>query len=135
LRRRFEPPENAWCFRDLPQWRQVEITDAGGVGRCDYEARRKVVKKVLSQKQRINEMAFRRVWGSGVRGPRAGGWGGARTRESTRPDAASVRGARKLVNAREGPPLPPCGPPPVGRRPGQMIDKRSAQRYELCRES
>jgi hypothetical protein len=45
----------------------VGITDAGGVGGCDYPRRRKVVKKILSQKQRVNEATFRRVWVWGVR--------------------------------------------------------------------
>jgi hypothetical protein len=32
-------------------------------GEWNHRERRKVVKKILSQKQRINETAFRRVWG------------------------------------------------------------------------
>jgi hypothetical protein len=37
----------------------VWITDAGGTSDCDHQPRRKVVKEILSQEQRIDEMAFR----------------------------------------------------------------------------
>ena len=40
-------PRAGQRFRDLPQWRQVVIADAGGGDGCDHQRRRKVVKKIL----------------------------------------------------------------------------------------